>query len=103
MCDKNVYDNEIQEEVQGHKELQTQIEDFNRHGQIGTHIIHIDMMHKQKYNDKQSQGHLNSLIIPYKYTNKWKNVLYKPIQIEEHTHVLNGRNDAIGLYNYTIK
>jgi hypothetical protein len=61
------------------------------------------MMHKQKYNDKQSQGHLNSLIIPYKYTNKWKNVLYKPIQIEEHTHVLNGRNDAIGLYNYTIK
>jgi hypothetical protein len=31
MCDKKMYVNEIQEEVQAHKELQTQIEEFNRH------------------------------------------------------------------------
>jgi glutaredoxin len=30
-----------------------------------THIIHIDMMHKHKYNDKQSQGHSNSLTVPH--------------------------------------
>ncbi len=32
-----LYVNEIQKEIQAHKELQTQIEKFNRHGQVGTH------------------------------------------------------------------
>jgi hypothetical protein len=30
------------------------------------------------------------------------NVLYKPIQIEVNTQVLNGKNDGIGLYNCKI-
>jgi hypothetical protein len=36
-----------------------------------THIIHTDTIHKQKYNDKKSQGHSNCLTILHRYIDEW--------------------------------
>jgi hypothetical protein len=49
-----------------------------------THIIHMDMIHKQKYNDKQSQGHSNSVTILHRYIDEW----IQEFKTHKHTYTL---------------
>jgi hypothetical protein len=44
------------------------------------------MIHKQKYNDKKSQGHSNNLIMLHRYKYEWIQELRTHIDINTSTH-----------------